>query len=171
MLRVLLYILYLIFFLISCYVFSINCHNIYYHYSIISNHSEDQAAFSSKQVSFHPLILTHFIYFCRPHDFPHSSHITSFTSCCRRRRRRHRCQTAAPATTLPPPQHLHQVTTATKLPPPQPLSCCTAFTAITKLPPPPPPPPPRTSRCRTTPAATDATVPATQAATAAPPLS
>jgi hypothetical protein len=87
MLRVLFYILYLIFFLISCYVFSINCHNIYYHYSIISNHSEDQAAFSSKQVSFHPLILTHFTHFCRPHNFPHSSHITSLTSCRRRHRR------------------------------------------------------------------------------------
>ena len=83
MIRVLFYILYLIFFrlIFTCYVFSINCDNIYYHYSIISNRSDDQAAFSSKQVSFHPLILTHSTHFCRPHNFPHSSHITSPTSC------------------------------------------------------------------------------------------
>ena len=50
MIRVLFYILYLIFFrlIFTCYVFSINCDNIYYHYSIISNRSDDQAAFSSK---------------------------------------------------------------------------------------------------------------------------
>ena len=83
MIRVLFYILYLIFFrlIFTCYVFSINCDNIYYHYSIISNRSDDQAAFSSKQVSFHPLILTHSTHFCHPHNFPHSSHITSPTSC------------------------------------------------------------------------------------------
>ena len=89
MIRVLFYILYLIFFrlIFTCYVFSINCDNIYYHYSIISKRSEEQAAFSSKQVSFHPLILTHSTNFCRPHNFPHSSHITSPTSCRHRRRR------------------------------------------------------------------------------------
>jgi hypothetical protein len=113
MLRVLFYILYLIFFLISCYVFSINCHNIYYHYSIISNHSEDQAAFSSKQVSFHPLILTHFTHFCRPHNFPHSSHITSLTSCSRRHRR-----AAAVAKLPPPPPRCRRHSTSIKLPPP-----------------------------------------------------
>jgi len=39
MIHVLFYILYLIFFrlIFTCYVFSINCDNIYCHYSIISN--------------------------------------------------------------------------------------------------------------------------------------
>ena len=50
MIRVLFYILYLIFFrlIFTCSVFSINCDNIYYHYSIISNSSDDQATVIKK---------------------------------------------------------------------------------------------------------------------------
>ena len=82
MIRVLFYILYLIFFrlIFTCYVFSINCDNIYYHYSIISNRSDGQAAFSSKQVSLPPLN------FHTPPILP--SHTTSPTSCYRSCRRR-----------------------------------------------------------------------------------
>ena len=97
---------------------------------LFSNCSDDQAAFSSKQVSFHPLILTH------------------STNFCRQNRRPRRAFAIAAALSAPPPS-----------PPPSPRFChcrrplrAAAIAAALAAAPPSPPPLPR-RHCRRPPRA------------------
>ena len=89
---------------------------------LFSNCSDNQAAFSSKQVSFHPLILTHSTNFCLQNHRPCCAFAIAAALAAllplpppspRRRHRRRPCRGAAIAAALAAPP----------LPPPSPRRC------------------------------------------------